>query len=101
MGRESIRQQFTTLDSFLNVLQHGLEERVLLPLAQQFERLENRQSCLNQGQELLVEDHKHAQFQALSAPSQQACRRETRPVFDGIDQVSLLEEAVADVLSRD
>ena len=74
--------------------QQRLQVRVLLPLDQQVERVQDGQSSLDQGQELLVENHKLA-LPDLAPANLQLAAGEQSPRLHPVDQVTLLHEALA------
>ncbi len=96
MRGERIRQQFAALHPLPDILQPGLQVRVLLPLDQQIERIQNGQPRLDQGQKLLVEDHKLALPDLPSAELQLASGKQSPGLYP-IDQVTLLHKALANL----
>ena len=93
---KGVGKQFAALHSFANILQQGLHVRVLLPLDQQIQRVQNRQSGLDQGQELLVEDHELALLD-LPSPELKLAAGKQASGFYPIDQVTLLHKALANL----
>ena len=56
LGLEGFRQQFAAAHAVAHVLQYGTEEEIALALNEEFQRLDDGQAGMNQGNELLVED---------------------------------------------
>ena len=94
LRRERIGKQFSAFDPLAHVLQNLLQLRVLLPLDQQFERIQDGQPGPDQRQELLVEHQKRALLQ-LPPAAQRNSDGQHSLGLDPVDQIALLREAVA------
>src|SRR5262249_27418924 len=91
-------QQLAALHPLLYVLQHGLEKGIALALAEKLQGLQDWQARFDQREKLLVKDDKRGAFDPLLSPPKQTPRGEPSPALDGINQVALLEETIANVL---
>ena len=96
LRRKGVGQQLAALHPVPHILQPGLQVRVLLPLDQQIQRTQDGQARLDQGQELLVEDHELA-LPDLPPAELQLSPGKQAPRLYPIDQVTLLHEALADL----
>src|SRR6266849_1483327 len=76
-----------------------MQMRILLPLDQQVQRIQNRQPRLDQSQELLIENDKLALLD-LPPPQLKLPSGKKAPWLDPVDQVTLLYETVANLRLR-
>ena len=57
LGRESVRQGLSALDALVHVVQHRAKRRIVDPPPQNVQRLDQRQTCLQQRRQFLIEDN--------------------------------------------
>ena len=74
--------------------------RIFLALDEQVERTEDGQASLNQGEKLLVENHKLALPDFSPAGERNLARGKKTAGFHPVNQVTLLHETVADFRLR-
>src|ERR1035437_6917102 len=94
LRRKRVGEQLSAFDALPHVLQKLLQLRVLLPLDEQFERVQDGQPGPDQGQELLVKHQKRTLLQ-LPPPAQRNSRRQHSLGLNPVDEITLLREAVA------
>ena len=96
---ECVRQQFSAAHAVAHILQNGTEEDIALALNEQFQRLNDGQAGMDQGNELLVEDDELLLLD-LAAPRQIDLAGEQAFRLDGVDEIALLGKAIADLRLR-
>ena len=94
LRRERIGEQLSALHPVPDVLQNLPQLRVLLPLDQQFQRVQDGQSGPNQRQKLLVKHQKRVLLQ-LPPATQRNARRQHPLGLHPINEIALLRKAVA------
>src|SRR5689334_8867594 len=97
LGGEGIGQEFATLYPVAHIFEQRTEELVALTLDEQIKGGQDRQSGLDQGQELLVENQERARFDTGATPNRHALGTEDASGLDPINQIALLGKPVTDL----
>src|ERR671937_642723 len=92
MRLERFRQRASGPDALLHVVQHGIEERIGHPTAQDIERLHERHAGFEQRRQLLIEDQELAHRHARPRRQRKSAEREAPGALDAEDVEALLLE---------
>ena len=97
LGGEGIGEQLAAFDPLAHIFKQMQQKLIALPLDQQIERRQDRQSRLDQRKKLLVENQERRSVSACRAPALASAGAEDGAWLDPVDEITLLREPVMDL----